>query len=519
MRDATLRVFLFAAAVIILLLVLLAISLARPSTASAHPLGNFTINRYSRLDLYSDAIRLRYVLDMAEIPTFQEMAAIDQDGDGRVSDAENARYAAKKAEEVRSGLRLSVNGSSVDLDLLSEELSFPPGQGGLNTLRLTLLLEAPASGSQLSVDYRDDNYAERIGWKEIVVRPAQGVSLLESTAPSRDISDELRAYPQDLLSSPLDVSQASFTFLPGSGAAAPAAPATAVGAIELAPERPGNAFASLITVSDLSLSVLLLALLAALGFGALHALEPGHGKTFVAAYFVGVQGTARQAMLLGLIIAATHTLGVFAIGLVVLYGSSFIVPERLYPWLSFASGLIVLGLGLRLLISRLGGLPVGKRPHRHDQSEGDRHEHPRPRAAPEASLPPWRSLLLLGLADGLTPSPSVLIVLLAAVSLHRIGLGLLLIVAFSVGLAAVLTLVSLALVYGRRLLDWLGQRSGRISGYPYIGWLGASLQPQGRLLRALPLWGALALVAVGLLLTARALSQPGLLSLAFAPFG
>ncbi|MFQ6019747.1 MAG: hypothetical protein ACE5KW_03225, partial [Dehalococcoidia bacterium] len=403
MPSRAFRLGLLGAVFIVPLLALLAIAVARPSTAAAHPLGNFTINRYSRLDLYSDVIRVRYVLDMAEIPTFQEMDAIDTDGDGRVSGAEKEIYAAEKAGEIRRGLHLAMHGSPAELAVLQEELSFPPGQGGLDTLRLSLTFEATASGRQLAVEFRDDNYTDRIGWKEIVVRAGDGVTLLESTAPAEDQSDELRTYPDDLLSSPVDVRKASFTFLPGTGVAAPPVQAAAASASvpETAPERPGDAFASLINVSDLSLAIFLVSLLAALGFGALHALEPGHGKTFVAAYFVGVQGTAKQAILLGMVIAATHTVGVFAIGLVTLYGSSFILPEQLYPWLSLASGLLVMGLGLRLLTTRLEGVRPWRRgatgkwaadhKNAHRYAPGSHHSHSHEVTAKDGSLLPWKS--------------------------------------------------------------------------------------------------------------------------------
>src|SRR5207244_10366471 len=152
------------------------------------------------------------------------------------------------------------------------------------------------------------------------------------------------------------------------------------------------------------LPVLLLSLLLALGFGAVHALEPGHGKTFVAAYFVGAKGTVRQALSLGLTIALTHTIGVLALGLITLFGSRFILPEKLYPWLSLASALMILALGVRLIAARAGGLRYVRRllgvirreddhPHVHSQTNG---------------APPWKSLVALGLADGLTPSPSAL---------------------------------------------------------------------------------------------------------------
>lgn len=496
---------------------------SQPESAEAHPLGNFTVNRYSRIELYSDVVRVYYVLDMAEIPAFQEMDAIDGNGDGDVDGSENASYASKKADELLKNVRLTLNGEESDLKLLSQELSFPPGQGGLSTLRLRLVLETAVSDSSATIHYQDDNYPERLGWREIVLRTGEGVPLQESTAPTQDISDELRFYPDDLLSSPLDVTEATVAFTPGVGVSAPPVEAS----VTAGSRSSGNAFAPLIAIDDLTVSVLIISLLAALGFGALHALEPGHGKTFVAAYFVGTHGSLRQTMLLGLTVAATHTVGVLLIGVVTLYFSQFILPERLYPWLTLISGITLAGLGLRLLISRLGGLPLSfaaighKHPddrgheddHDHAHEHTHRHRHRvdgRLEAAQFGAPVGWKSLIWLGLADGLTPSPSALIVLLAAVSLDRIALGIALILAFSVGLAIVLAMWSLVVVYARRLLEWWVVRRRRLSGAG-----AASQTPNGfgleRLLRLLPVGGALALVAMGLFLSIKALSQSGVL--------
>jgi len=496
------------------LLALAALVLSRPATADAHPLGNFTVNRYSRLELYSDAIRIRYVLDMAEIPAFQELPEIDTNGDGDLTLSEDQMYLARKSEEIVENLRLTVNGSELHPAVLSSEIGYPEGQAGLPTLRMSLLLHAPVSGSNLEIAYGDDNYADRVGWKEVVVRPAQGVMLSTSSVPAEDISAELTSYPDDLLSSPLDVTSASLAFAPGDGAKAPEldAPVVPTNAPEEAPSRAGGGFASLIDTDDMTLPVIVLSLLLALGFGAIHALEPGHGKTFVAAYFVGVKGTVRQALALGLIVAATHTIGVLAIGLITLFGSQYIVPEKLYPYLSLASGLMILALGVRLIATRAGGWRAVRRflaAVRRDASghQGHIHDHHHSHEVGPGA-PPWKSLLALGLADGLTPSPSALVVLLAAVSLDRIGLGVLLIIAFSVGLALVLTLVSLALLYARSFLHWLGERRGVRGPNPGAGWISGA--GSAALLRLAPLGGAVALVAVGLVLTVRALAAPGL---------
>ena len=166
---------------LILLVLIVTSSMVRPSAASAHPLGNFTINRYTRIELDAGEIHLRYVLDMAEIPAFQEMARIDLDRSGEASDQELAVYLEGKVPELMGGLYLTSDGSPIPLHTVTQELSFPPGQGGLSTLRLSLLLQGQMSQvSQQGVYdlyFRDDNYVERVGWKEIVIQPVEGVSL------------------------------------------------------------------------------------------------------------------------------------------------------------------------------------------------------------------------------------------------------------------------------------------------------------------------------------------------------
>ena len=105
------------------------LALAAPQIASAHPLGNFTVNRYSRIEVYSDKLRVNYVLDMAEIPTFQDATNVDTNGDGTVSDAEAQAYAASKAAELQKNLGLQLNGESQTLHLTDSHVSFPEGQG------------------------------------------------------------------------------------------------------------------------------------------------------------------------------------------------------------------------------------------------------------------------------------------------------------------------------------------------------------------------------------------------------
>jgi len=510
------------------LLIAIGMVVARaPERAEAHPLGNFTVNQYSRLDVGRDTLSVRYILDMAEIPAFRERQTIDADGDGQIADSERASYLAKQIPVLLSGLHLAVNGRPVALEPVAKMLSFPEGQGGLLTLRIQLdLATAIGNAAQpIAIDYRDDNFAERIGWREIVICAGAGVTLKDASVPAQDQSDELHTYPQDMLSSPLNVREAHASATLGAASGGPAAN-TAAGALQPANARVPDQFANLIATRELTLPVIALALLLALLLGAGHALTPGHGKTIVAAYLVGARGTARHAVVLGLTTTITHTAGVFALGFVTLWISSYILPEQLYPWLEFISGVLVVIIGVMLFRSRLIGLfrrttKDGRRTnehfhdhdhihehehthdhghdhdhehHDHDHSHGHGHgPHSHSHMPPGADGQPvtWRSLLALGISGGLLPCPSALVVLLSAIALHRVAFGMLLIVAFSAGLAAVLTGIGLLLVYARRLFE--------------------HFPSDGRLLRALPVASAAFVTVAGVAIAAGALVQAGVL--------
>src|SRR5207245_488249 len=174
------------------------------------------------------------------------------------------------------------------------------------------------------------------------------------------------------------------------------------------------------------------------GLGAFHALTPGHGKTVMAAYLVGTRRTHRQALFLALSVALSHTAGVLGLAVLTLAGSAVLAPERAYPYLSTASGAVVVALGAWMVATRF----------RHAHAHRHAHEHERPTTALG-----WRSLATLGLAGGLVPSASALVLLLGAISLHRSELGLVLVVAFGVGMAAVLVGVGQALVGARGLAE------------------------------------------------------------------
>jgi ABC-type nickel/cobalt efflux system permease component RcnA len=288
-----------------------------------------------------------------------------------------------------------------------------------------------------------------------------------------------------MLRSPLDIASAVATLAPGAEPGAP--PTIDPGAAQ---KQANGGFAALIERGgDVSLGVLLLSFLIAAFWGAAHALTPGHGKALVAAYLVGTKGTPRHAFMLGGTVTVAHTAGVFALGLVTLGLSQFIVPERLYPWLTLVSGLLVVVVGASVLRQRIRSRDRGHHAeHHHQHDHYDDHGHDHQHQHDDDALTS-RGILGVGVAAGLLPCPSALVVLLSAIALHRVGLGLALILAFSVGLAATITAIGLVAVLARRAF-------GRLS-------------LNGPVVRALPAVSAALILAVGVVITARAI--PGVI--------
>ncbi len=516
-----------------------------PGGAFAHPMGNFSVNHYGKIKVGQASVEILYIVDMAEIPTYQEMRQFGMNT--HPDDGADLHYLDGQETRLKQGLTLKIDGRAVRLDTISRQVAFADGAGGLSTMKLSFIfrvkLDAAAGAHKLS--YADNNFAGRSGWKEIVVI-GEGFTILGSTAPEVDRSQELTNYSSDLLNSPPQQLAAVVTFrtaVPEQevssplSASAPAesivAPVVAIrqpatsrksqraASTRLAPSRvtqsnlvqfsesavssasaassqlatraqntPRSRFTELIsTRGKLSFWILLSAALIAAGLGALHALEPGHGKTIVAAYLVGSRGTARHAVLLGFVVTAAHTAGVYLLGIVTLYASRYIVPEQLYPWLGAISGLSVTGLGVFIFLRHLSG-ESGE----HSHAPGEQHPHwflsmfkPskfKPGALRQAAKRnplscetsqsetrgvSLRELCLLGITGGIVPCPAALVVLLSAFSLHRIGFGLFLITAFSLGLATVLVIVGLTMVYTKRFMAARVRAEGSIVRYlPFL---------------------------------------------------
>lgn len=495
------------------LFVTVILALLVPTAGYAHPMGNFSVNHYSRISIRPDSIEVLYLLDLAEIPAYQEIQQAEIAT--REDDAGVKAYLLEKGRMLGGSLVLQVDGQKLPFKLVSQHIIFPPGAGGLPTIKMGFVYRAEVrlvkSNATAHVRYVDLNFPGRAGWKEIVIdAPAEAVA--SSSAPRTDRSQRLSNYPTDLLKSPPQDLEANITFRPSVLLASTPEPtglrsqATAISKekvgravnkeagvvsrepspfgeakltaksetkglskkdaidtnaaggpvsaqrVDLQPNSqttPRSSFTELIQARNLSFWFLFVAAGVAAGFGALHALEPGHGKTIVAAFLVGSRGTAQHAFLLGVIVTISHTAGVYLLGAVTLYAQKYILPERIYPFLGVLSGILIAGTGCYLLLQRHLGAEFA---HTHDYKVSTGNK-----TSEGATLGKGKSLtselFLLGFTGGMVPCPGALVVLLSAVAMHRPGLGLFLIVAFSVGLAAVLISMGLAAVYAGRLLS------------------------------------------------------------------
>jgi nickel/cobalt transporter (NicO) family protein len=492
-------------AVLLALVAAAVFSAAKP--AAAHPLGNFTVNRYAGLQVLPDEVRVLYVVDMAEIPTFQELRTIDADADRVTSATELRSWADASASTALAHLALTVRGASVDLEVQNARVALRPGQGGLHTLRLEATLSAPVDATAGRLTFEDSNEPDRIGWREITAAGEDGVALRDPTVPATSVSDALRTYPQDLLSSPLSVTSMSAQVVDpspgGTGSSETGVrahgPSTALDR-SARPLVEGGAFAALVT--NRGLPLMALGLLLAVALGAWHALLPGHGKTLIAAAVVGSSARVRQTVVAASAVALMHSASVILLGVLVLVLEQTFRPETLYPWLGLVSGVVAVGIGVHLVLARVrswrrsgdhdhatahdrnhGGL--GRADHGHGEVGGNDHGRDHAHEIPPAGILSRTGITALAFAGGILPAPSALVVMLAAVQLQRAAYGLSLVVAFSTGLAATLMIVGLS---AARASAALGRRS----------WVVA---------RIVPVLSAATIVAVGGFLTVRGVLQ------------
>ncbi len=551
----------------------LGLALVPAGAASAHPLGNFTVNTADRVTVTAEGVEVLHVVDLAEIPTVQlgqRRAGVDTDGDGALSPEELTAHAGRECARVAPLLSLEVDGGAAPLSVVSSTGESRAGTAGLRTTRLTCTLLASGRPSG-EVSFSDPVALERNGWREVTAASECG-PLRGSSVPEESPSGLLASYPEDLLSSPLEVTTASFGVRAGAACTGGLATGEA-SEDEIAPRGVDSltrGFTDFLSRPDLTLPFALLSIAAAVLFGVVHALAPGHGKTVMAAYLVGQRGTRRQALQLGAVVTFTHTASVLLLGAVLAAGA-LAAPELVVPVTEVLSGVLLAVVGVYLAVlavRRLRGAGHAdhghgehghEHPHDHDH-EHDRaghdhgphgghdhgphgghdhgpHDHPHPhehaggqhdhdhdepgdehphrelvtaggvavaarplthshggRTHTHAPLPEgplsWRALAGMGVAGGLVPSPSALLVLLSANALGRPLFGVLLVVAYGLGMAVTLTAAGLLLLRARAVLDRRGWTGGRAA----------------RWVRLLPLGTAAVVVLVGLGLVVRGLS-------------
>lgn len=440
---------------------------ARPASAQPlHPLGNFSVNQAIGLDLYPDRVGVTAIVDLAELPTLQDRSAVDANGDGTVSAAESAAYNSRVCNAMARAVALQVDDHRVQWSVRPAGFEYRPGSAGLHTSRISCTLDAAAHLTRSAVvDLVNGYQADRVGWREITAA-GHGVRIVNPPVPVRSVSDSLRSYPTDLLGSPLDQRSARLQVEPGDG---PSAGAT----IHV---NRGDPVSRWVAEADRTLERLVgghltpfvgaLAVLLALALGAAHAALPGHGKTVMAAYIAGRRGRPRDAVTVGAIVTLTHTGGVLVLG-ILLTASASLAGEVVLSWLGVASGVLVAAVGVAMLVGALRRRTSADdhhhqasahdhdhhhhhghshdhdhgHSHEHDHDHHDGHSHPHPSRGPRRL-----SLVGMGVAGGLVPSPSALIVLLGAIGLGHTAFGVLLVVAYGVGMAATLTAAGLLLV-------------------------------------------------------------------------
>ncbi|MGW0614871.1 HoxN/HupN/NixA family nickel/cobalt transporter [Streptomyces sp. NPDC002788] len=494
-----------------------ALTLLPATTASAHPLGNFTVNRYDGLVAAPGELRVHHVEDLAEIPATQAKPDIERLG--------MTMWARERCATAAADSGVTVDGRTAALTAERSHARVRPGQAGLDTLRVECELTAPLPSEKRSVSlgFRGAGASSGPGWREITAR-GDRMTLAASDVPEKSISDELTRYPEELLSSPADTASAALRVRPGGPALAEKesdAPAASV--LPRGADRWTRALDDLVARHDLTAGFAALALLIAVVLGAMHALAPGHGKTIMAATAAARGGRARMKDVLPMAasVTVTHTLGVVALGLLVTAGSA--AAPSVIAWLGVASGLLVTLAGASLVRRALRDRPHAHRTghghghgghrhdhdspshahdhhHDHDHDHSHPHDHGHPHSHPHAIehthggfahshpvTPTLRGTILMGFAGGLVPSPSAVVVLVGAAALGQAWFGLLLVVAYGVGLALTLTAAGYAVVKAGSGMTRLMDRRPR--------WTAGPMAALVR--RTAPLGSAFAVVVLG----------------------
>jgi nickel/cobalt transporter (NicO) family protein len=430
----------------------LGLTLARPATA--HPAGFTSVNRYVGLQCNADgSIRIAYLLDFAEMPSYSELDDLDADHDGTLTPHEQRAYLERRLPPLVGAWTVLVNGSRATLRVSGSDVAIGQGERGMSTVRIAAEIVAepvPPMASDVAdvhVDVTDPAFADRPGWREMAGDDSAPCALVGG---NRERSLDALAYGSG--SSPPRVDRAEFTFR-RTGAPRPLSPTAGVEHTVLVDPRLASLSAAMKKASgSWTFSAIALALAAFLGAG--HALGPGHGKALAAAYLVGRRARISQAVAFGATVTAAHTVVVFLFGLLAVTVERTVGSHRALRGLELASALMVLLLGLTQLSKRW----------REASSQGHSHSHVPP--APSRDSP--YSIVALGASAGLVPCPSGLALLFAAIALHRYAFGLVLVAAFSGGIAAALVTLGVLVILARRVIDRVPVGAAALQWLPVV---------------------------------------------------
>ena len=500
----------------------------------AHPLGNFTINHLTKITVAPERVSLRYVLDMAEIPTFSTLRAASPNGS--LDPSQLDAWGRTEATNLLPQLHFQRDTSQLALTIDRVATRTRAGAGGLPTLYLVFDAHAALDAKASALTYQDETFPGRLGWHDVVIAPR--------TEPTRELS----AYPSALLGSPRATTAVSLVLHDGTvvsvrtsdTAGDNAAAASVPSAVR------SNQLSDMLARGTSDWGFVALTFLVAIVLGGLHALEPGHGKTLLAVSLVGARATVKQAAILAAALTVAHTIGVLALGVAINLFKGYFVPEAIYPWITLASGIVIAVIGARAVQRQiLARQPLAHghshehaalHPHEHahvhrggleqaghahaDHSHGSEahvhgehsHEHDdiahaRSHAIPGNAPLTFGGTVWAAMSGGVAPCPAALVVLLAALALNQVAYGIFVIIAFSFGLAATLTGLGIAVVRGASWLQGRPQFERFVTHGPLVSaivissigavMVGQGFAQQGISISPLAITGIVALAIVG----------------------
>jgi nickel/cobalt exporter len=520
-------------------------------TGVSHPLGNFSINHYTRIRVKPAEIELVYLLDMAEIPSYSEFLEIDTDEDGNVTSEEQERYLARKVPELLRDLEIRVAGTTIEATVSRSFMKFPMGEGGQTLVNVIIRSRIGFHGSEgrtVAFEFLDRTCADQLGQAAVQIEPDEAVEFtLDTSLYGEKQSEVVHRVGNRIL---VQDSKVAFEVVSGAEPTSavptekpPLLPtATPIRVAEVSIQRVEtvppvspprmkpldyacDVFSA--TLADVPLltgrraemetddtfvdrtgrwlrqkewttRMLVVAFLLAFVAGGFHALKPGHGKAIAAAYLVGSRGTPIHALILGGIVTLTHTGSILILGTILLLALKSTQQATVQMWIEVASGVIIVGLGLILFYRRLSAL-VGSRTsparvHNHNHPHDEDHPHQRGHDHEIPDRVTWGSLIALGFSGGIVPCPGALLLLTAAMAARRIGLGLLLILVYSFGLGVALITIGMLTVMSKTFLEKrFDFRAGRM--------------------RWLPVLSPVAITFFGLVIIARALVSAGIIDI------